>query len=90
MNNKTYNLNRVDIMNEVEEIILNLGLNREDLDWLYNSQGIDVEDSTLDAFIINHEWMFLPSKGIYIQKEELEYTDEYSDDSKNFILSLVD
>jgi hypothetical protein len=82
--------NKAEIMNDVEEIIYNLGLNREDLDELYNSQDIDVEDSTLDAFIINHEWMFLPSRGVYIQKEELDYTDEYSDASKNFILSLVD
>jgi|688.fasta_scaffold206175_3 hypothetical protein len=80
---------KTEIMNDVEEIIYHLGLSREDLDELYNSQHIDVEDSTLDAFIINHEWMFLSSKGVYIQKEELEYSD-YSEESKNVVIFLAD
>ena len=74
---------------EITETIDNLGLDREGLDELYNSQEIDAEDDTLDSFIENHDWMFIPSLGIYIQREELEY-DECSDDTKNFILNLAD
>jgi hypothetical protein len=33
--------------------------------------------------------MFLSSKGVYIQKEELEYSD-YSEESKNVVIFLAD
>ncbi len=84
-----HKINEIEILNDVEELIFNIGISLEEVQNLYDSQPHDVEDTYLDEFIKNHEWLYIPDRKLFIQKDELEYCEGYSDKVKDRVREMV-